>query len=150
MGAWGGHSTVEDAELNEQIWKMERCLVYELRLDGFAYLETRARDGLIRTKALITEGDELTLNVRTSRNGYVKVQVLDAVTFEPLPHYTLEEAIPITGDHLFAKAQWQDRDNIAEFKGRPVMLEVHVREGELYALRVPYKAFYTSWLAHRI
>ena len=150
MGAWGGHSTVEDAELNEQIWKMERCLVYELRLDGFAYLETRARDGLIRTKALITEGDELTLNVRTSRNGYVKVQVLDAVTFEPLPHYTLEEAIPITGDHLFAKAQWQDRDNIAEFKGRPVMLEVHVREGELYSLRVPFKAFYTSWLAHRI
>ena len=64
--------------------------------------------------------------------------------------YALAEAIPITGDHLFAKAQSQDRDNIAELKGRPVIVEVHVREGELYALRLAYKAFYTSWLAHRI
>ena len=149
MGAWGGHSTLKEDE-EEWARRMERFLIYELRLDGFAYLETRARDGLIRTKALVTEGDELTLNVRTNRNGYVKVQVLDAATFEPIPHYTLEEAIPITGDHLFAKAQWRDRDNIAEFKGRPVMLEVHVREGEIYSLRLSYKAFYTAWLAHRI
>jgi hypothetical protein len=149
MGAWGGHTTLKEDE-EEWARRMERFLIYELRLDGFAYLETRARDGLIRTKALITEGDELTLNVRTNRNGYVKVQVLDAATFEPLPHYTLEEAIPITGDHLFAKAQWRDRDNMAELKGRPVMLEIHVREGELYSLRVPFKAFYTAWLAHRI
>ena len=105
---------------------------------------------MIRTKALVPEGDELTLNVRTNRAGSVKVQVLDGVTFEPMPHYTLEEAIPITGDHLFAKAQWQNRDNIAELVGRPVTLEVHVREGELYALRLPHKAFYTSWLAHRL
>jgi len=30
------------------------------------------------------------------------------------------------------------------------MLEVQVVEGELYALRLAYKAFYTSWCAHRI
>ena len=150
MGAWGGHHTHADQEEEWARRGMEHFLIYELRLDGFAYLEARARDGLIRTKALITEGDKLTLNVRTNRNGYVKVQVLDALTFEPLPYYTLEEAIPISGDHLFAKAQWQDRDNIAELKGRPVMLEVHVREGELYALRLAFKAFYTAWLAHRI
>lgn len=149
MGAWGGHRSHAD---HEEEWSQgySRLLIYELRLDGFAYLETRARNGMIRTKALITEGDELTLNVRTNPNGYVKVQVLDAATFAPLPHYTLEEAIPISGDHLFAKAQWRDRDSITEFKDRPVMLEVHVREGELYALRVPFKAFYTSWIAHRI
>jgi len=128
----------------------DRSFIYELRLDGFAYLRTRARHGLIRTKALVPEGDELTLNVRTNRSGYVKVQVLDGATFKPIPHYTLDEAIPITGDHLFGRAQWQDRDNIAELKGRPVILEVYVREGELYAMRLAYKAFYTSWLAHRI
>jgi len=148
MGGWGGHNTASEKEE----WRegFARFQMYELRLDGFAYLRTRARHGLIRTKALVPEGDELTLNVRTNRSGYVKVQVLDGVTFEPIPHYTLDEAIPITGDQLFAKAQWQDRDNIAELKGRPVILEVHVREGELYALRLAYKAFYTSWLAHRI
>jgi len=149
LACWGDHGDHPSAGEN---WAQDfsRNLIYELRLDGFAYLRTRARHGLIRTKALVPEGDELTLNVRTNRSGYVKVQVLDAVTFEPMPHYTLADAIPITGDHLFAKAQWKDRDNIAELKGRPVIVEVHVREGELYALRLAYKAFYTSWLAHRI
>ena len=149
MGAWGGHRTV-DEHYEEWSRGFSRLFLYELRLDGFAYLKTRARHGMIRTKALVPEGDELTLNVRTNRAGSVKVQVLDPVTLEPVPHYTLEEAIPINGDHLFARAQWRDRDNIAEFKGRPVILEVHVREGELYALRLPHKAFYTSWLAHRL
>ena len=147
-GTWGDHAAYTEKEEYRRDWT--RSLIYELRLDGFAYLRTRARHGLIRTKALVPEGDELTLNVRTNRSGYVKVQVLDATTFEPVPHYTLADAIPITGDHLFAKAQWKDRGNIAELKGRPVTLEVHVREGELYALRLPYKAFYTSWCAHRL
>jgi len=145
---WGDHDAYTEKDEYRRDWS--RSLIYELRLDGFAYLRTRARHGLIRTKALVPEGDELTLNVRTNRSGYVKVQVLDGATFEPLPHYTLDEAIPITGDHLFAKAQWKDRDNIAELKGRPILLEAHVREGELYALRLPYKAFYTSWMAHRL
>ena len=148
MGQWGDHNTVDEREE----WRQEnaRMLFYELRLDGFAYLKTRARHGMIRTKALIPQGDDLTLNVRTNLAGHVKVQVLDARTFRPIPHYTLDDAIPITGDHLFAKAQWRDRDNLAELKGRPILLEVHVREGELYALRLPFKAFYTSWLAHRL
>ncbi len=149
MGAWGGH---RDHGEHEEDWSrtFSRIVIYELRLDGFAYLKTRARHGMIRTKALVPEGDELTLNVRTNRAGSVKVQVLDPVTFEPMPHYTLDDAIPINGDHLFAKAQWRDRHDLAELKGRPVILEVHVREGELYALRLPHKAFYTSWLAHRL
>jgi len=140
---WGDHGAHNPPNVCSSV-------IYELRLDGFAYLRTRARHGMIRTKALVSEGDELTLNVRTNRSGHVKVQVLDGATFKPIPHYTLDEAIPITGDHLFAKAQWKDRDNIAELKGRPVILEVHVREGELYALRLAYKAFYTGWCAHRI
>ena len=148
MGAWGGHTTV----VEDEQWQhgFERMLFYELRLDGFAYLKTRARHGMIRTKALVVEGDELTVNVRTNLAGYAKVQLLDGSSFKPLPNYTLEKAIPITGDHLFAKAQWQDRDNIAELKGRPVVVEVYIREGELYALRLAYKAFYTSWLGHRL
>ena len=119
MAAWGGHRThaEHDKEWSEDF---SRVIIYELRLDGFAYLKTRARFGMIRTKALVPAGDELSLNVRTNHNGFVKVHVLDAATFEPVPHYTLDEAKPITGDHLFARAQWQDRDDLAELKGRPV------------------------------
>ncbi|MCK4591072.1 MAG: hypothetical protein KAT86_04905, partial [Candidatus Latescibacteria bacterium] len=85
----------------------------------------------------------LTMNVRTTPSGYVKVAVLDATLDKaqfgkPLPNYTLEDAIPVTGDELFGKVRWRERDSLDELKGRPVMLEVHVREGELYALRFSY------------
>ena len=118
--------------------------LYDMRLDGFVYLKTRARQGLIKTKTVVSQGGELTMNVRTTPTGYVKVAVLDATTNadtfgKPLPDYTLEDAIPVTGDEIFGRARWRNRNNLDELKGKPIMLEVHVREGELYALRFPYQ-----------
>ena len=80
----------------------------------------------------------MTANVRTTPTGYMKVEVLDRSTYEPLPNYTLEDSIPITGDELFGKIRWRERENMEELKGRPVILDVHLREGELYAMRFPY------------
>lgn len=148
MGAWGDHQVNdESAEWGRGFYS---TLIYQLRLDGFAYLRTRGRLGLIRTKALIPEGDDITLNLRTTRSGFAKVQVLDAESFQPIPGYTLDDALPITGDELFAKARWKTHDNIAELKGKPVILDVQVREGELYAVRLAFKAFYSGWAAHRL
>ncbi|MCD4669300.1 MAG: hypothetical protein K8S14_02515 [Actinomycetia bacterium] len=118
--------------------------LYDMRLDGFVYLKTRARQGMIKTKTVISHGGELTMNVRTTPTGHVKVAVLDgtlnADTFgEPLPNYTLEDAIPVSGDEIFGKACWRNRNNLDELKGRSIMLQVHVCEGELYALRFPYQ-----------
>ena len=84
------------------------------------------------------QGGDLTINARTTPSGYVKVAVLDT-NFKPLPNYTREDSIPIVGDELFAKAQWRQRKNLDELKGKPVILEVQVREGELYALRFSYR-----------
>ena len=112
--------------------------LYDMRLDGFAYLKTRGRRGRIRTKCLVPQGGEMTANVRTTPTGYMKAEVLDRSTYEPLPNYTLEDSIPITGDELFGKIRWRERENMEELKGRPVILDVHLREGELYAMRFPY------------
>ena len=65
-----------------------------MRLDGFAYLKTRAKYGMIGTKAVVPQGGDLTINVRTTPSGHVKVAVLDT-NFKPLPNYTLEDSIPI-------------------------------------------------------
>ena len=86
----------------------------------------------------------MTINVRTTPTGYVKVVVLDgtlnADTFgKPLPNYTLEDAIPVAGDELFGKVRWRNRNNLDELKGKSIMLQIHVREGELYALRFLYQ-----------
>ena len=119
-------------------WKTYKSYLYDMRLDGFVYLKTRARYGLLQTKTVIPQGGELTVNIRTTPSGYVKVAVLDEKTLKPLTNYTLEDAIPITGDELFGKVHWRKRENLDELKDRPVILEVHVREGELYALRFSY------------
>ena len=140
MGSWGEHAAVE--EIPEGLAPFPTYL-YEMRLDGFAYLKTRARHGRIRTKTVVPHGGELTMNVRTTPSGYVKVAVLDArhdkAQFgKPIPNYTLEDALPVSGDELFGKIRWRERDNLDELKGRPVMLEVHAREADLYALRFGY------------
>jgi hypothetical protein len=35
--------------------------------------------------------------------------------------------------------RWRNRDNLDELKGKPVLIEVRVREGELYALRFTHQ-----------
>ena len=87
---------------------------------------------------MVPQGGDLTVNVRTAPSGHVKVAVLDT-TFDPLPNYTIDDAVPITGDELFGKVRRRERENLDELRGKSVILEVQVREGELYALRSPYQ-----------
>lgn len=140
--SWGEHGR-EVKDIPEG-YNAPLTYLYDMRLDGFVYLKTRAQQGLIKTKTVISQGGELNINFRTTSTGHIKVAVLDgtqkADTFgKPLPNYTLEDAIPATGDELFGKISWKNRNNLDELKGKPIMLQVQVREGELYALRFPYQ-----------
>jgi hypothetical protein len=149
MASWGDHG--EDiqqiaAELKRQVWI---SCIYEMRLDGFAYLRTRARQGLIRTKPVVPQGGDLTVNARMTPSGHLKVAVLDT-NFNPLPNYTIGDAVPVTGDELFGKVSWQERKNLDELKGKSVILEVQIREGELYAMRFPYQVHLGEYPRDRV
>ena len=111
---------------------------YQMRQDGFACLRTRATYGRILTKPLILEGGCLSVNVRTSLSGYLKAAVLDEKTHEPLPRFGMDDAVPISGDEPDGLVHWSERDNLDELTDRPVVLEIQVREAELYALRFSY------------
>jgi hypothetical protein len=87
---------------------------------------------------VIPQGGPLRINARTTPSGHVRVVVLDT-HFEALPNYTIEDAIPITGDHVSAEVRWRERRDLDELAGKPVILEVQVREGELYSLRFEYR-----------
>ena len=139
MVTWTEHG--QDIGHSPEEWRSRpyRVYMYEMRLDGFVYLRTRARYGLVRTKTVIPQGGEMTINARTTPSGDVKVAVLDEASANPIPNYTLEDSIPITGDHLFGKVRWRNRENLDELKGKPVLIEIHVREGELYALRFTHQ-----------
>ena len=147
MGSLGDHNAYRESigvDLYEQgTWWSQ--LLYDLRPDGCVYLKTRARWGHIRTRALLVEGDDLTLNIRTLPTGEVRVQALDPESYEPIPGYTLEECVPVTGDHLAAPVRWQERNGLGGLNGKPVLLEVRVREGELYAMRFNYRPYYAAY-----
>ena len=138
MGSAVDHG-VDEEDCPEEWKKTWKTYQYDMRLDSFVYLRTRARHGIIQTKSVVLNGGELTVNARTTVSGYVKAAILDEDTLKPIPNYTLEDAIPVTGDELFGKVRWRNRENLDELKDRPVIIEVRVREGELYALRFSYR-----------
>ncbi len=139
-------------------------LLYELRLDGFSYLVTSAREGRLRTKAVIPQGPEFTLNVRTASHACVRVQILDGGHIErghepafttrvedvPIPGFSFEEAIPICGDHLRAPVRWRNRDGLAELIGRPVRIEIQAVEAEIYGLRLQHRGYWSHRMIDRL
>ncbi|TVR54345.1 MAG: hypothetical protein EA426_17040 [Spirochaetaceae bacterium] len=116
-------------------------LFYEMRLDGFCSMKTWGKDGLLRTKTIIPQSGNLSLNVRTAMHTSVRVQIVDGNTAEPISGYTTEESIPISGDHLFANVRWKNRGDVSELIGRPVRIEISMREAELFAIRTECHAY---------
>ena len=141
----GGHADwrdIEEAGLDTTGYNSP--LLYEMRLDGFCSLKPWGRDGVLRTKTIIPKAGEMSLNVRTTGHTAIRVQMLDGETAEPIPGYTWEEAVPISGDFLFARLRWQERADITELVDRPVRIEIAMREAELFAIRTDCEAYYTS------
>lgn len=140
--SWGEHASYPDMQkAGFDTRGAFGPLLYDLRLDGFCSMKTWGKDGLLRTKTIIPQSGELSLNVRTTRHTAVRVQILDGDSGEPLPGYTAEEAIPISGDHLFARPIWLAHPDMSELVGRPVRVEVQMREAELFAIRIPCQLY---------
>jgi len=138
MVTWTEHGMDIGHSPEEWRTKPYRVYMYDMRLDGFVYLRTRARQGMVRTKTVVPQGGEMTINVRTSPSGHVRVAVLNEAA-EPIPGYSLADSIPLTGDHLFGKVSWRNGKNLDDLKGKPVLIEITIREGELYALRFTHQ-----------
>ena len=116
-------------------------LLFEMRLDGFCSYKTKSKNGILRTKTVIPKNGKLELNLRTTPSTFVKVQILDGETIEPISGYTFDDAKPITGDHLFAQPRWTDHDDLSELIDRPIRLEFMMCEAELFAIRLECQVF---------
>ena len=96
---------------------------------------------MLRTRTVIPKSGDMRLNVRTNRHTAVRVQLLDGQSAQPIPGYTCEEALPVSGDHLFAQPRWREREDISELVGRPVRIEIAMREAEVFAIRLDCQVF---------
>ena len=105
-----------------------------LRRDGFASLNADEDGGLVITRPFIFEGKgDLFVNADVSRDGELRVAVVDEDGAEELQHFGRDDSSAISRDTTRMQVQWAQRDSLAEFKDRYVRLTFHLRSARLYS-----------------
>lgn len=100
---------------------------YTIRLDGFVSLHADGNEKTILTKVFTYDGDELFVNFATSAWGYMYFTLID----ENGNHYQSEEHF---GNSTHRRIKIAD-DAVKRLSGKPVRLEVRLRDADLYSIR---------------
>ena len=102
---------------------------YTYRREGFASVKAGYQPKKLLTPAFTFEGEELTLNFRTSARGGIFLRILDEKNLPVEGYGTCE----IFGDALDRIVDF-DRP-LAELQGKTVRFEFTMRDAELFAMR---------------
>ena len=129
-------------QTNHAIAGPESFMTYELRPDGFSYLEPVGGWGRFSTRCLVPRAPEATLNYQAPV-GKILVQVLD-VERRPLAGYTFADAVPLTGDALRGAIRWKNHRDLSAFFGKRIRLEFRFTNARIYALRLDCGLYYTN------
>ncbi len=105
------------------------CLAV-LRRDGFISLDA-AGEGTVLTKPLKLSGERLFLNLDAA-DGEARVEILD-VNGKALTGYSLDDALPVTGDGVRLAVAWKSGGSIAALAGQTVRLRFHLASAQFYA-----------------
>ncbi len=114
-------------------WNVETGLA-TLRLDGFASLEAYSSPGVLVTKTFPFKGTGVVVNTDAGK-GSVRLEILDDQG-QPIPGFTREQARPITGNHLRARAAWTSEAAPTDLRGRRTRLKLYIENGHLYSLSI--------------
>ncbi len=104
------------------------------RVDGFVSMDGAYAGGVITTRPLIFAGDRLCLNLDTRGAGCAKVALLEA-DGRPIPGFTQEQCVAINADEVDHLARWAGGADVGALAGRPVRVQVAMRNTKLYALQ---------------
>jgi hypothetical protein len=111
---------------------------YTVRLDGFACLAASREPRTVLTKAVVFEGDTLSLNMSTGAAGFVMVEFLSPEG-KPIPNYSGPAAYKLFGDDTDIRALFGRGDNVSRdlspLAGKPVRLRFTLSEARLYAMQ---------------
>ena len=102
---------------------------YAFRRDGFASVKAPYSSAILRTKPFTFDGDELTINFRTSARGGIFLAVLDE-NGTPIDGY---ETCEIFGDSLDRTIDFDAP--LSDLKGKKVIFEFKMRDAEIFAMR---------------
>jgi hypothetical protein len=104
-----------------------------LKPDRFIALRAGDQPAEMMTVLFKSLGDaEFYVNVRTARDGVVRLEVLDAEA-NPLPGRTESDCVPITGDHWSHKVMWRGDPEPLK-RDRIIRMRLTAQRASVYAI----------------
>ncbi len=100
-----------------------------LRRDGFASMEATEKGGTLTTRPVMFSGRDLFLNF-DAPDGEIRVEVLGE------DGKLLATSKPLSGDSTRSQVIWEDREDLADFAGKPVRFRFRIEKGAIYAFWV--------------
>ncbi|MCK4590235.1 MAG: hypothetical protein KAT86_00675, partial [Candidatus Latescibacteria bacterium] len=120
----------------------------KLRRDGFVSYDADDVPGTLLTKAFrFQQGSSLHINADDSQ-GQIRVEAISIFERENIPrrqafwdfgygdaiqNFSLDEAMPVTGDQLNATVSWKTGQDISHFAGQWIALRFQVQNARLYS-----------------
>ena len=116
----------------------------KLRRDGFVSLDAGPRPGLLLTRPLVFEGNNLHI-IADAKRGYVKAELYlaekkqsryGAYTWaigQPVPGFSLKESEGFTGDSTDAVLTWKGGANLDSLAGQYVVIKFELANASLYS-----------------
>jgi hypothetical protein len=108
---YGGNTTHHGTDP----WRASAAVgMAELRPDGWAYLSPSldAAVSYVTTIPISIDKDQerrLFINGEVAEGGEVRVEVLDATTYTPLPGYAKQDCRPVSKDSIVSQVSWRQR-----------------------------------------
>lgn len=124
---YGFARTIEHGPYRRQ--EVSSIAAYNLREDGFVYLETTGGHATLRTREMLLS--ELP-NFNLSTTGVATCAILGR-DMVPLPGFSHMDCTPFFGDDTHWVPHFQN-GNVQEFRDRVVALELRLLTGRVYAL----------------
>lgn len=128
--------------------------VWELRKDGFVCLATeQGKCGSLITREQLWQGGEMSWNLKGKRatvaifetgTSTISGDVNVIACSTPLAGYTHEECIPFSGDTTAWTPTWCSGKTLDELKGKTLIVELRLEDGEVYALRGSFHELYNT------
>ena len=112
------------------IWERDRLVALEAPLEG-----------QVTTIGRLCCGDQLRLNFKTLRAGWIKAEIVTPPTepispVEAIEGFSLAEADALSGDELDQVATWNGKSDLSRLRGRKVAVRFHMARAKLFSFAI--------------
>lgn len=117
----------ENGDIRWAVWGADRLCGLEAAGEGRVILNMRK-----------CAGEQMRLNYRTEKDGWVKVELIEPTSTPPRPitpfeGFSLAEAETLNGDELARVVHWNGKSDLSSLAGREVALRLHLNKAKVFA-----------------